>query len=154
MTTECSEHQQAIKTIINTKTIKTSRAEEKTVKNMINSIFDKSKDAVFAVDAGGNIGYLNENCSELFGFPENITITGKHCSDLLCGGDDKCVNTCCTQCAINHNIKSEQQINDYKLSIKQANGGQLKVSVGTCYFYQQDEKEMSTYFSLREVEEV
>jgi len=154
MTTECSELQHDIKTIINTKTKETKRAEEKTVKNIINSIFDKSKDAVFGVDAGGNIGYLNESCSELFGFPKNSSITGQHCSYLLCGGDDKCVNTCCTHCAISHNIKSEQQIKDYKINIKQANGSQLKVSVGTCYFYQQDQKEVSTYFSLREVEVV
>ena len=147
MTTACSEHQQEID-------FKEEKGtENNSVKNIINSIFDNSKDAVFGVDAGGNIGYLNENCSELFGFPENISITGKHCSDLLCGGDDKCASTCCTQCAINHNMESEQQINDYQLNIKQANGGQLKINVGTCYFYQEDENEVSTYFSLREVEE-
>jgi len=147
MTTACSEHQQEID-------FKEEKEIEKnSVRNIINSIFDNSKDAVFGVNAGGNIGYLNKNCSELFGFPENISITGKHCSDLLCGGDKKCASTCCTQCAINHNMESEQQINDYQLNIKQANGGQLKINVGTCYFYQEDENEVSTYFSLREVEE-
>ncbi|MCW8936200.1 MAG: PAS domain-containing protein [Gammaproteobacteria bacterium] len=148
MTTKCSEYQLEIETN------KTRNAEDEPLTNIINSIFDNSKDAVFGVDAGGNIGYLNKNCRELFGFPENGSIAGQHCSDLLCGGDDKCASTCCTECAINHNMESEQQINDYELSIKQANGTQLKVNVGTCYFYQKDDKEVSTYFSLREVKEV
>lgn len=121
------------------------------MKQTINTIFDSSEDAVFGVDAEGNIGYLNQRCNELFGLPQNISIKGKHCSDLLCGGDEMCSKKCCTQCAIQHNIESEQQINDFQINIKQADGTKLMVNVGTCYFYQDDRHETSTYFSLRKI---
>ncbi|RDH83872.1 MAG: hypothetical protein DIZ80_06980 [endosymbiont of Galathealinum brachiosum] len=123
----------------------------KPVKQTIKSIFDDSDDAVFGVNADGNIGYLNKHCNELLGLPKNINIKGKHCSDLLCGGEDRCAQKCCTECAINQNIESEQQISEYEMTIKQASGVSVKVSVGTCYFYQYDRNEVSTYFSLREV---
>ena len=124
---------------------------EKPVQQTIHSIFDNSEDAVFGVNADGNIGYLNKHCNELLGLPKNINIKGKHCSDLLCGGEDRCAQQSCTECAINKNIKSELQINDYQITIKQASGVSLKVNIGTCYFYQYDRREVSTYFNLKEV---
>lgn len=145
MTTTCSAKR--IDNNYKKENIKTAKPVQQTIK----SIFDNSKDAVFGVNADGNIGYLNKHCNDLLGLPKNINIKGKHCSDLLCGGEDKCAQQCCTECAINQNIKSELQISEYQMTIKQASGEPLRVSVGTCYFYQYDRNEVSTYFSLREV---
>jgi len=127
---------------------------EQTVEQMINSIYEHSEDAVFGVDSDGNIGYWNQQCIELFGFPQNISIKGKHCSDLLCGGDNMCASQCCTQCAISENMTSEKQINDFQLKIKQVEGSQITVNIGTCYFYQDDRHKTSTYFSIRKTETV
>lgn len=132
--------------------INNSENTEKTVDQVINSIFEHSEDAVFGVDSDGNIGYWNQHCIDLFGFPKNISIKGKHCSDLLCGGDKMCASQCCAQCAISENIESEKQISDFQLKIKQVEGSQVTVNIGTCYFYQDDRHKTSTYFSIREID--
>ena len=119
----------------------------------INAVFENSPFAVFGVDADGRIGYWNERCSELFRLPGKASIVGKHCSDLLCGGDTRCETRCCTECAINQNIKSEKQINDYQLNIQQADGNEIRVNIATCYFYQNDPAEVSTYFSICQLPE-
>ena len=121
------------------------------VEQVINSIFDNSEDAVFGVDADGNIGYWNQQCAELFCFSQNIPQQDLHCSDLLCGGDKMCATRCCTECAINDNMKSEKQINDFQLNIQNVDGSQSTVNIGTCYFYQGDRHKISTYFSLRAI---
>lgn len=120
-----------------------------TMDQTINTVFESSEFAVFGVNAMGKIGYWNQRCADLFQLPQNISLTGKHCSDLLCGGDSKCVSRCCNECAIQHNFESEKQINDYPLKIQSSDGSELKVTIATCYFYQQDPSQISTYFSIR-----
>ena len=51
-------------------------------------------------------------------------------------------------------MESEQQINDYQIFIKQADGHKVKVNIGTCYFYQDNPDKTSTYFTIREIESV
>ena len=121
---------------------------DETLCGKINSIFDSSERAVFGVDARGNIGYWNQRCEELFKFPQNISIKGKHCSDLLCGGDNLCAQKCCAVCAINNNMQSETQINNFTLAITQADGKTISVNIGTSYFYPQEQTQTCTYFSL------
>lgn len=120
---------------------------------LINSVFENSEYAVFGVDADGKIGYWNQRCAELFELPKEISLGGKHCSDLLCGGDRKCATQCCTECAINQNIESEKQINDYQLNIQSADGSEMRVNIATSYFYQQEPGSTSTYFSIRKIED-
>lgn len=120
---------------------------------LINSVFENSEYAVFGVDADGKIGYWNQRCSDLFQLPNQISLGGKHCSDLLCGGDSKCASQCCTECAINQNIESEKQINDYQLNIQCADGSEVRVNIATSYFYQQDPGSTSTYFSISKIED-
>ena len=128
-------------------------ASDLSINSLINSVFENSEYAVFGVDADGKIGYWNQRCAELFQLPKSISLGGKHCSDLLCGGDRKCASQCCTECAINQNIESEKQINDYLLNIQCADGSEVRVNIATSYFYQQDPGSTSTYFSIRKIED-
>ncbi len=115
----------------------------------IRSIFENSPLAVFGVDASGRVGYLNSACNELFRLPHQAHICGLHSSDLLCGGDTKCLHKKCSHCAIQQNIISERQLQEYSLNIQQADGEIVPISITTSYFFQQEDREISTYFSIR-----
>ena len=115
----------------------------------IRSIFENSPLAVFGVDSSGRVGYLNSACNDLFRLPQQASISGLHSSDLLCGGDDRCLNKNCAQCAIQQNMQSERQLKDCCLNIQQANGETVQVSITTSYFFQQESRQLSTYFSIR-----
>ncbi len=120
-----------------------------TMDETLHSVFEKSQFAVFGVNARGKIGYWNHQCAELFQLPQNISLFGKHSADLICGGDARCTGHCCNECAINQNFESEKQIYDYPMNIQRSDGEEMRVNIATCYVYQEDPSEVSTFFSIR-----
>ncbi len=117
--------------------------------DVVSTVFENSQFAVIGINASGRIGYWNSQCNELFQLPEDLSLEGRHGSELLCGGDRKCASHRCEECAIRHNFESEKQIYDYQLSIRQADGKDVRVNIATCYIYQNDPDQISTYFSIQ-----
>jgi PAS domain-containing protein len=120
---------------------------------MIEGVFENCGCAVFGVDARGHIGYWNPLFEQLLDLPQNVSIIGKHSSDLLCGGDKLCRENNCPACALGKNIRHQEQINDFSLTLSRSDGHPVRVNIGTCYFYQPDDRALSTYFSLDPVNE-
>ncbi|MCW9013662.1 MAG: PAS domain-containing protein [Gammaproteobacteria bacterium] len=116
--------------------------------SLINSIFETSKDAVFGTDSKGIIRFANNNCEKLF-LISRKRMLGKHYSGILCGKDRQCKAICNCQCPIHRNINQEEQIQEHTLTIGQTNGNEIQVNLGTCYFYQPDENEVCTFFSIK-----
>ncbi len=118
---------------------------------MINSVFENCGNPVFGVDAHGHVGYWNPLFEQLLNLPKNASITGKHCSELLCGSDKLCRQNNCLACALGKNFHHQRQMNEFILTLSRGNGEDIKVSIGSCYFYQNDDRAPSTYFSLRKL---
>jgi PAS domain-containing protein len=118
---------------------------------MINSVFENCGKPVFGVNAHGHVGYWNLLFEQLLDLPKNVSIIGKHCSDLLCGSDKLCRLNNCQACALGRNFLHQRQINEFVLTLSRSNGEDITVSIGSCYFYQNDDSAPSTYFSLRKL---
>lgn len=126
-----------------------STGAESSMDDIVSTVFEKSGFAVIGVDASGRIGYWNSQFNELFQLPVDLSLKGRHGSELLCGGDQRCESHGCGECAISQNFESEKQISEYQLSIRGAAGKGVRVNIASWYIYQDDPAEASTYFSLQ-----
>ena len=119
--------------------------------NLINSIFEISEDAVFGTDSKGIIRFANKNCEALF-LNSKMHMHGQHYARLLCVNDSQCKTSCGKQCPVYRNINYEEQIQDHSLVVAQTNGNEIQINLGTCYFYQSDENEVCTFFTIKKTD--
>lgn len=98
----------------------------------LEDIFEHTTDAVFGTDKHMRIRYWNSYCEKLFDIERDQAL-GKTCHELICGRDLLGNSFCSTECKIaKHHDKCSPNRN-WDLVIKNSDGEQTLVNVGSYY---------------------
>ena len=120
--------------------------------NELQQVFKHSTDAVFGIDAGGNICFMNSSCESLLGYSEN-DICDKTCASVLCGMDMH-GEPVCGDCPVKQMATGILPFMDFDMVVKQKSGNTILVNVGANYTsaeLQQKDSNVDVILSLRRI---
>lgn len=98
--------------------------------DVLQHLFGRSADAVFATDVAGRIVYRNESFDRLC--PPARGGPSRRCYDVLCGYTLDGKRFCGPDCHVASAVLRRQQVNDFDVVVPQPNGDAILVNVGAC----------------------
>ena len=121
--------------------------------NTLGQVFAQSTDAVFGIDEGGRIRFVNSQFERLLGHSRN-RLCGSRCAEVLCGTDMHGQSFCGEHCPIPKTVGSHSSVSDFDLIVKRADDEPVLVNIGSFYTPQrlQQAGQVSVFFSLRRVD--
>ena len=120
--------------------------------NELQQVFKHSTDAVFGIDYGGNICFMNSSCVNLLGYSEN-DIRDKTCAGILYCRDMN-GQSICEDCPVKQMARGVLPFSDFDMVVKQKSGNTILVNVGasyTCTEVQQKDSNVDVILSLRRI---
>lgn len=121
--------------------------------NQSGEVFTQGSDAVFGIDTGGSIRYVNSQFEKLLGYSRQ-QLCGTRCADVLCGTDMHGQPFCGPDCPIPKTLGGDTRVSDFDLIVKHSAGDSMLVNIGSCYAQEQlppKAAQVSVFFSLRQV---
>ena len=120
--------------------------------NELQQVFKHSTDAVFGIDSGGNICFMNSSCANMLGYSEN-DIRDKTCAGIL-----HCMDmhgeSICEDCPVKQMARGDLPFRDFDMVVKQKSGNTILVNVGANYTsakVQQKDSNVDVILSLRRI---
>lgn len=96
----------------------------------LGEIFSRTSDAVFAIDGGCRIVYVNESFADLFQRPASEA-SGRHCHEIVCGRALDGRIFCSPDCPIGKSLTNDNPVENFDLIISPAGGDSVWASVGS-----------------------
>ena len=120
--------------------------------NKLQQVFKHSTDAVFGINAGGNICFMNSSCESLLGYSENDA-RDHTCASVLCCRDMN-GESICEDCPVKQMATGSLPFSDFDMVVKQKSGNTILVNVGANYTsseVQQKDSNVDVILSLRRI---